>query len=130
MANATSTSLAAELLRCEHEYLEAVQSGDGDAAARLTAPESLVVSGHGAMKVDAAAVKKMVAEHDASRRYHPDDAGAQVIELGDNVAIIAYRLETTMPDGRTTAAYDTDVWVRDGGQWKCALHAEIPAEGK
>ena len=128
MANVASTPLKAELLRREHEYLEAVQSKDGKAAARLTAPDSLVVSGQGAMKVEGPTISKMVAEHDSSRRYDLDDASAEVAEVKDGVAIIAYKLNTTTPDGDTSEFYDTDVWVRHDGEWKCALHTEIPAE--
>src|SRR5438045_2876005 len=116
MANTLSTSLKTELLRCENEYLAAVQSKDGATASRLTAPESLVVSGQGPMKVDGATIKRMVAEHDSSQRYEFDDASAQIVEVTDNVAIIAYKLKTTIPDGGTKDAYDTDVWVRHQGQ--------------
>jgi hypothetical protein len=124
---ARSTSkLREELLQREREYLRAVQAKDGDVASRLTARECLVVSGQGAMKVDGATIKKMVAEHDPSRRYELDESSIAVIEASDGVAIISYRLSTTA-NGQSSDAYDTDVWVKRDGQWKCALHAEVPA---
>jgi uncharacterized protein (TIGR02246 family) len=128
MAKRPSKSLKTELVRREHEYLEAVESKDGEAAARLTAPESLVVSGQGAMKVDGAAIKRMVTEHDSSRSYDLDDESAEVVELAEDVAMIAYKLTTTAPDGAMSVAHDADVWVRHDGRWQCALHTEIPAE--
>jgi ketosteroid isomerase-like protein len=124
----TKSRLADELLTKERAYLDAVQSKDGDAAAQLTAPESLVVSGRGAMRVDGAAIRKMVAEHDADREYQIDENSIETVEVTDDVAIISYKLRTTMPGGGTTSdAFDTDVWVRRNGDWACALHVETPA---
>ncbi|MBI5290131.1 MAG: nuclear transport factor 2 family protein [Chloroflexi bacterium] len=120
--------LKTELLQSEQAYLEAVRSKDGPAASRLTAPESLVVSGHGPMKVDGAKISKMIAEHDSSRQYELDDGSVEIVQVTDGVAIIAYRLKTTTSKGESADAFDTDVWVRYDGQWKCALLTEIPAE--
>ena len=107
-------------------YLAAVQRKDGAAAARLTADGSLVVSGMGAMKVDSPTIERMIAEHDASRRYELDESSVQTVDIGSDAAIISYKLRTTMPDGTSTEAFDTDVWVRRDGRWQCALHTEIP----
>jgi uncharacterized protein (TIGR02246 family) len=126
MTTVTRSELKAELLAREKEYLRAVQAKDGEAAARLTAPESLVVSAHGAMKVDGAAIGKMIEEHDASKRYELDEDTVEVMRVTDGVAIISYRLRTTMQDGASLEAYDTDVWVQREGGWKCALHTEVP----
>jgi hypothetical protein len=120
-------TLKDELLQQERAYLEAVQSKDGAAAQRLTAPESLVVGGRGAMKVDGAAIRGMVEQHDASRRYEIDESTAQVVRLTDDVAIISYTLRTRT-GAETWESYDTDVWTRRDGRWLCALHTEVPAE--
>lgn len=75
--------------------------------------------GNGAMKIDGAAVKRMIEEHDSTRRYEIEESSVQVVEVTDDVAIIAYKLRTI--DGNATSeAYDTDVWVRRGtGHARC-----------
>ena len=124
----TSSNLRDELMACERAYLEAVQRKDGEAAARMTAPESLVVSGHGAMSVDGAAIRKMVEDHDGQARYEIDDSDVNVVAINDDVAIVSYRLTTIHGNGEpATQAFDTDVWVRRDGQWGCALHVDTPA---
>ncbi len=129
MTSETRSRLKDELLAQEREYLRAVQEQDGDTAARLTAPQALVVSGSGAMKVDGAAIRQMIQQHDAKRRYEIDESSVQVLDVKDDVAIIAYKLRTMNAgkNGEISEAYDTDVWVRGNGGWACALHAEIPA---
>ena len=128
MTKATTTRLQEELLKQEREYLRAVTEKDGDAAARLTADESLVVSGRGAMRVDGNAVRQMVEQHDATRTYELDEDSAQVVPVTDDVSIITYKLLTATGAGEApSTAFDTDVWVRKGGQWVCALHVEVPA---
>jgi len=123
----TSSRLKEELLAEERAYLAAVQAGDGDGAARLTAEPALVVSPQGAMKVGPQAIRRMMSEHDATREYALDETSAEVVEVTPDVAIISYRLRTTTPGAGTSEAVDTDVWVRTDGAWKCALHTEIPA---
>jgi hypothetical protein len=57
--------------------------------------------------------------------FEIDDA--QVRMLGDDVAIVAYRVrETLTVDEKpvTIEAADTSTWVRRGGRWLCALHTE------
>jgi hypothetical protein len=125
-----TAGLKDELLACERAYLDAVQRSDGEAAARLTAPESLVVGGHGVMKVDGPTIRKMVEEHDSDRRYEIDESSVQVVDVTGDVAVVAYKLTTIMPGGETSEAFDTDVWVRRGDAWACALHVEAPASSR
>jgi ketosteroid isomerase-like protein len=126
MTSSTQT-LKNELLQQERAYLAAVENKNGAAAAKLTARESLVVSGRGPMRVDAAAIERMVEQHDANSRYEIDETSIEIVNATDDVAIIAYKLRTMPADGPATEAFDTDVWVRRGGEWACALHTEIPA---
>jgi uncharacterized protein (TIGR02246 family) len=122
----TTSPKIAELLEREYDYLDAVQRKDGEAAAEMTATESLVVSAKGAMRVGADMIRQMVGRHDASREYDIIEESVEALEVADDVAIISYKLQTKMPGGTTTEAYDTDVWVRRDGQWACALHVETP----
>lgn len=126
----TKTNKAAlrqELLDVEDQYLEAVERNDGEAAANLTAPESLVVGEQGPLCIDSSVIRQIVDRHDGSSRFAIDKSSAKVVRVSDDVAIISYKLRTTLSDGEATDAYDTDVWVRRAGRWACALHAETPA---
>jgi hypothetical protein len=53
--------------------------------------------------------------------------GAEVRMVGDDVAIVAYKVhEELIVDGKsvTVDAADSSTWVKRGGRWRCALHTE------
>ena len=55
------------------------------------------------------------------------NGNAQVRFIGDDVAIVAYKVdERVVVDGKTLPvnANDSSVWVRRNGEWLCALHTE------
>jgi uncharacterized protein (TIGR02246 family) len=116
-----------ELIAREREYLEAVRTKDGRAAAGLTAGETLVVSGRGAMRLGPDDIKKMLEEADTSREYDFVEDSVEIVEVTDDVAIITYMLKTRA-GSEESEAFDTDVWVKRDGKWRCALHAEVPAD--
>ena len=125
----TTSPKVAELLEREYDYLHAVERKDAEEVADMTAPQSMVVSGRGAMLIDPNSVREMVRGHDAKREYEIVAESVEAVEVTDDVAIISYKLRTKMPGagGPATEAFDTDVWVRREGQWVCALHVETPA---
>ena len=124
----TTSPRVAEILEREYDYLDAVQRKDGDAAAEMTASESLVVSGNGPMRIGSDEIRQMVGRHNAKRQCDIVEESVEAIEVTDDVAIISYKLRTTNPGSASaTEAFDTDVWVRREGNWVCALHVETPA---
>ena len=61
------------------------------------------------------------------QQYSFDDKTAQFRLIGDDVAIVAYKVtERIVVDGATIPidANDSSVWVRRNGQWLCAMHTE------
>ena len=61
------------------------------------------------------------------KQYSFDEKNAQVKFIGDDVAIVAYKVnEKLVVDGKTLPidANDSSVWVRRDGEWLCALHTE------
>ena len=127
MATKTGFRLRDELIARERKYLEAVEAGDGNAAAELTARETLLVSGRGPMRLAPSDIAKMLEDHDSARQYAFVEDGVEVVEVTPAVAVIAYRLKTRAA-GTETEAFDTDVWVKRDGDWRCAVHVETPAE--
>jgi hypothetical protein len=61
------------------------------------------------------------------QQYAFDVDQAQVLQLADDVAVVAYPVrERLTVEGQpmSLAAYDASVWVRRDGAWRCALHTE------
>jgi hypothetical protein len=61
--------------------------------------------------------------------YTMDAQDMHVRTIGDNVALVAYKVsEDVTIDGERIKfdAYDTSVWVRNGNKWQCAMHTESP----
>jgi hypothetical protein len=61
------------------------------------------------------------------KQFAIDSQNAHVKFVGDDVAIVAYKVsESVVVDGKTMPleANDASVWVRRNGDWVCALHTE------
>ena len=129
MTTETGTGVRSELIAREKAYLDAVRNGDGGAAADLTAEETLLVSGRGPRRLRPDDIKGMLEESDTSREYEFVEDRVEVVEVRDDVAIITSKLKTRAGD-EESEAFDTDVWVKRDGDWRCALHAEVPADQK
>jgi hypothetical protein len=124
------TNIKDELLTQEQTYLRAVERKDGATIANLTDRTSLIAGPQGMRTVDVKAIQEMVQQHDAASRYEIDESSIQAVPLTDDVAVIGYKLRTIPSSGSPSEAYDTDVWVKRGGHWLCAMHTEVPAGGR
>jgi uncharacterized protein (TIGR02246 family) len=119
--------IESELLELERRYWQAIKDRDVDAALRLTDDPCIVTGAQGVARIDRASFERMM--QTASWTLHrfelSDDA--QVRMLGDDVAILAYRVheELTVDGERVTLdAADASTWVRRDSRWVCALHTE------
>jgi hypothetical protein len=59
--------------------------------------------------------------------FELDEGSLQVKMLADDVASVAYKVtERLLVEGQELSleANDASVWVRENGQWKCAIHTE------
>jgi len=123
MANTTVENELAEL---EQKYWEGIRDQDVEAALRLTDDPCIVAGASGVASIGADAYRKMM----KSGTWKLNDfelKDTNVRLLGDDVAIIAYRVKENLTvDGKplTLEAADASTWVKRNGKWRCALHTE------
>ncbi|MFA7249130.1 MAG: nuclear transport factor 2 family protein [Dehalococcoidia bacterium] len=117
---------ADEIMALERTYWDAMRSGDGEAGARLTAPECIVAGASGTGLITPAILSQMLAT--ATWRlieYAIDDP--QFLDVDADTSIVAYRVhEELTVDGAPVAldAFETSVWRREAESWRCVLHTE------
>ena len=122
----TSTTIDQELLALEKRYWQAIKDRDVDAALKLTRDPCLIAGASGVASVDRQSfVKIMQSAQYTLHGFAIEEAQAQ--RLSDDVALLAYKVrEDLTVDGKplTLNAADSSVWVRQDGNWLCALHTE------
>jgi hypothetical protein len=125
------TAREKELLELERRFWNAMRDKDGARAAGMTDEQCIIVGAQGVSAIDPSTMQKLTVEGDWElRQYSFDDPTAQVRFIGDDVAIVAYRVnEQLVVDGESLPleANDASVWVRRDGEWRCALHTESVA---
>jgi hypothetical protein len=122
-----TTSVTKELLKLENQYWQAIKDRDVDAAMRLTDETCIVAGAQGVGSIDRQAFAGMMESANYTLDNFTVDDDAQVRMLGDDVAIVAYKVhEELTVDGKpvTLDAADASTWVRRDGEWRCALHTE------
>ncbi len=117
-----------DLIEREKQFWEAMRDRDADTAARLSDETTLVVGPQGIGEIDRKTLARMIenAPYEVTR-FEFDKGDIHVRRVGDEVAIIAYKVrEELVVDGRPLAleVYDTSVWVYREGDWTCVLHTE------
>ena len=121
-----TTAVENEILELENRYWEAIKARDVEGAMRLTDFPCLVAGASGVGLIDKETFRKMM----SSANYTLDDfeiKDAKVRPATDDVALVAYKVhENLTVDGKKVSmdAADTSVWLRRGGEWRCALHTE------
>jgi hypothetical protein len=117
-----------ELLDVEKRFWDAMKQKDADVAGQMTDDSCIVVGAQGVSAIDPKTMSKLTTEGEWElEQYSFDSKNAQVRFVGDDVAIVAYKVnERVVVDGRTLPieANDSSVWVRRDGEWLCALHTE------
>ena len=122
----TVESVEKEVLELENRFWEAIKEKDIEAAIKLTDFPCLVAGASGVGRIDKETFTKMM----TGAKYTLHDfeiTDSEVRLLDDDVALVAYNVhEDLTVEGRKISmdAADTSVWVRRGGQWRCALHTE------
>ena len=117
-----------ELIDHERRFWDAMKTKDAQRAAQMTDDGCIIVGAQGVSAIDAKTMGKLTTEGKWQlEQFAIDDKNTQVRFVGDDVAIVAYRVtERVAIDGQTLAieANDSSVWVRRDGEWLCALHTE------
>ena len=122
------TANNSELLDLERRFWDAMKTKDANVASQMTDDQCIVVGAQGVSSVDSKSMGKMTAEGKwRLDRYSFDEKNAQIRYLTDDIAIVAYKVsEQVTLDGKSMPieANDASVWVKRGGEWRCALHTE------
>ena len=123
-----ATTVETEILELEKRYWDAMKAGDADAVQSLTADPCLVVGSQGANLIDAKQFRQMFESDDWKiTSYELDERNAAIRPINNDTAVISYHVkEGVKMQGKpqTIEAYDTSVWAREGGKWRCVAHTE------
>jgi ketosteroid isomerase-like protein len=127
-AQMQNSAITKEILALEKRYWNAMREHDLKTALALTDFPCLIAGPQGMQTVDKAQYEKMFASNEgAIRDFDFDETQAQVRQVSDDAAVIAYKVHTTFThegETKTMDAVDTSTWVKRGGKWACAMHTE------
>jgi hypothetical protein len=116
-----------EVLSLEKKFWQALKDGDVDAAVRMTDFPCIITGPQGVGRVDQQAFETMMKDSPYTIRTFELDDDMQVRLLGDDVAVVAYKVReelTVEGEPVTIEAADSSTWIRRDGRWRCALHTE------
>jgi ketosteroid isomerase-like protein len=118
------------IVKLEKTFWQSMVDKDADKAMRMIADECLITGPMGTMRSDPDDYKRMTEQGD----WELEDfelSDVQVIFPVEDTAIIAYKVHQTgtMKDQPMDLnCADSTTWVREGAEWKCALHTETILE--
>ena len=125
------TQRADTIVALEKRFWEAMKDKDAKGAAALIADDGLVTGVQGPMRMNPAKYEEMTRDGKWTlEKYTFSDV--DVVFPADDVAVIAYNVHQTGTIGEDPMdmkCVDSSTWVRDDGDWKCALHTEIIVDG-
>jgi len=119
-----------QIIDLETRFWQSMKDKDPETAQTMIADHCLVTGPMGTMRLDPEKYGLLTREGD----WRLDDfqfKDVDVIFPTDDVAVITYKVHQTGTHGQKPmdlTAADASVWVRDGGNWKCALHTETILE--
>lgn len=118
-----------ELIELERRFWQAIQDHDPATAMELSDDACLVTGPRGVRSISRSELGKMMIRSTTTLDgFTLDDF--EVRMLGDDVAVVAYRVhEDLTVDGETISfdAADASTWVHKDGHWVCAQHSEAIA---
>jgi ketosteroid isomerase-like protein len=118
------------IVKREKAFWQSMVDKDANKAMKMIADECLITGPMGTMRSDPADYKRMTEQGDWELdKFEFSDV--QVIFPAEDTAIIAYKVHQTgtMKDKpMDLRCADSTTWVRDGREWKCALHTETILE--
>ena len=110
----------------EKRFWMALKAMDVADAQSMIARECLITGPMGTMRIGPEKYAEMM--RDAQWRLDSFDfSDVEVTFPAEGVAVIAYKVHQTgemKGQPMDLNAADSTTWVRDGGDWKCALHTE------
>lgn len=118
---------ADEVMDLERKFWEAMKNRDAKTCAALSDNPCLLTGPQGISSLAPDQVGAMMNDMKYEIRNYRIGKGAQVQLVGDDVAVVAYRVhEDLIVDGKpvTIDAADSSTWIKRDGQWRCAMHTE------
>ena len=118
------------IVRLETAFWQSMVEKDADKAKRMIAEECLIAGPMGSMKID----PEKYAEMTKAGQWTLDSfefSEVSVIFPNEDTGVIAYKVRQRgemkgAPMDMTCS--DASTWVREGREWKCALHTETILE--
>ena len=117
---------SATIERLEKDFWQSMVDKDADKAVTMIADECLITGPQGTMRSDPADYKRMTEQGEWELDQF-EFSDVQVIFPQEDTAIIAYNVHQTgsmKGQEMDLNCADSSTWVRDGDDWKCALHTE------
>ena len=114
------------IIKREKAFWQAMVDKDADRAMKMIADECLITGPMGTMRSDPQDYKRMTQKGDWNLEEF-EFSDVQVIFPVEDVAIIAYKVHQTgtmKGQEMDLTCADSTTWVRDGREWKIALHTE------
>ena len=114
----------------ETRFWQSMVDKDAKGAAAMIADDGLVTGPMGTMRMNPAKYEEMTRDG----KWTLDEfefKDVDVVFPSDDVAVIAYTVHQTGTMGdkpMDLTCADSSTWVRDGADWKCALHTETVLE--
>lgn len=117
-----------EISELERKYWNGMAAHDYETVRSLTKFPCIVAGKQGVMSVDEPGYKKMF-EQGRGRNIAVKSISDEQIEMGTDHALIAYVIELDY-NGTTMKCACTSTWLKEGEQWRCAMHTESDLEMK
>jgi len=117
-----------EIIDLEKKYWDAMTNQNYEAAKDLTKFPCIVAGKQGVMSVDEPAYKKMF-EQGNGKKMKVKSISNEQIEEGKDHALIAYVIELDY-DGNAMKCACSSTWLKENGNWLCAMHTESDLERK
>ncbi len=114
------------IIDLEQRFWQSMVDKDSAAARTMIADECLITGPMGSMKLDPDKYAEMTDKGDWELKAF-DFSDIDVILPNEDTAVIAYKVHqqgTMKGDKMDMKCADSSTWIRDGNQWKCALHTE------
>jgi hypothetical protein len=119
-----------QIIDLETRFWKSMKNKDPETAKAMIAGQCLVTGPMGTMRVD----PDKFAQLTRQGQWRLDDfelRDVDVIAPAEDIAVIVYKVHQTgemKGKAMDMDAADSTVWVREGGDWKCALHTETVLE--
>ena len=119
-----------QIIDLETRFWQSMQDKDVDTAQSLIAREGLVTGPMGTMTINPEKYAQMTRDGQWTLD-HFEMRNVEVVRPNEDSAIIAYEVhQTGEMKGKPMdlRCADSSVWVKEGSDWKCALHTETILE--